>query len=82
MDHTVLHCCMNSLKTILSLQIDSLGSSLNILTCEGSRLDGQMIYSSFNVSDASSLVRSSGLHLRNSLFETSRGQPHTSCDEE
>lgn len=81
MDHTVSHCYMESLKMIVSLQIDSLGSSLNILTGEGSGLDDQMIYSSFNISNASSLIRSSGLHLRNRLFETSRGQPHTSCDE-
>lgn len=81
MDHTASQCCMDSLKMILSLQIDSLGSSLNILTCEESELDGQMIYFSFNISNASSPIRSSALHLRNRLFETSRGQPHTSCDE-
>lgn len=80
MDHTVSHCCMESLKMIVSLQIDSLGSRLNILTGEGSGLDVQMIYSSFNISNASSLIQSSGLHLRNRLFEASRGQPHTSCD--
>lgn len=81
MDHIVSHCCVESLKMIVSLQIDSLGSSLNILNDEGSGLDSQMTYSSFTISNASSLIRSSGLHLRNWLFETSRGQPHTSCNE-